>query len=58
MRVLYLQHNRIACIEGLDNLVELAYLALNDNLIPFIKNLKSLAKLAGLNLAANRLESI
>lgn len=50
--------NKIAKIEHLDCLVNLEYLALNDNLISKVEGLAELRKLTGLNLNNNQIEDI
>ena len=45
--------NLISKIEGLDHLKNLEYLALNNNNISVLENIKGLNKLEGLNLSNN-----
>jgi Leucine-rich repeat (LRR) protein len=48
--------NNIRKIEGLDSLVNLEYLALNNNQISTVENLTHLKLLQGLNLSSNCIE--
>ena len=50
--------NAIEKIEGLELLINLEYLSLNDNKIKKLENLKSLRKLNALNIANNKIDSL
>lgn len=45
--------NKICKLEGLDHLMNLEYLAINDNHIAKVENLQMLKKLQGLNISNN-----
>ncbi len=53
---LLLIKNEIKTIEGLETLISLEYLALNNNQISVIEGLSTLVNLQGLNLSHNRIE--
>ena len=55
---LYLQHNRLTKIEGLDSLVNLEFLALQGNRIRKIEGLTHLIRLKALDLSDNLIESL
>ena len=58
LKVLYLNHNKISKIEGLDKLTKLEWLSFRDNEITKIQGLDSLTNLKGLSLGENKISKI
>jgi len=58
MKDLYLQHNRISCIEGLETLVNLEFLALQGNKLRNIEGLSRLRKLKSLDVSENLIQCL